>query len=76
MVHQAILSGAYNDLASGNNVDLCVITKDKVQMHRNYDALNTRHHKKIFNFPKGTAPVWKDLTAVVAVEDRDVEMTN
>eukprot|EP00301_Raphidiophrys_heterophryoidea_P006320 c12559_g1_i2.p1 GENE.c12559_g1_i2~~c12559_g1_i2.p1 ORF type:complete len:274 (-),score=84.53 c12559_g1_i2:118-915(-) len=72
MVHQAVLAGVFNDLASGNNVDLCVLTKDKVEMLRNYDVANPRQHKKYIHFPRGTAPVWRDLTQVVAVQD--VEM--
>jgi len=76
MVHQAVLAGVFNDLASGNNVDMCVITKDKVEMLRNYDVANPRQHKKFIHFPKGTAPVWKDLSSLVTVQDADVEMTN
>lgn len=30
LVAQAIRSGIYNDLGSGSNVDLCIITKGKV----------------------------------------------
>ena len=32
---KAITAGIYHDLGSGSNVDYCVITKDKADMHRN-----------------------------------------
>lgn len=32
LVAHAIKSGIYNDLGSGSNVDLCIITKDKVHL--------------------------------------------
>jgi 20S proteasome subunit beta 2 len=33
LVARAIRAGIYNDLGSGSNVDLCIITKDKVLRH-------------------------------------------
>ncbi len=32
LVARAIRSGIFNDLGSGSNVDLCIITKDKVRV--------------------------------------------
>jgi 20S proteasome subunit beta 2 len=59
LVHQAILAGIFNDLGSGSNVDLTVITKAKVEIHRNYDVANPRLYKraKPYEFPRGTAVV-------------------
>jgi 20S proteasome subunit beta 2 len=59
LVHKAVLSGIFNDLGSGSNVDLCVITKDGHKLHRGYDCPNPRK----FTFPggfkysKGTTPI-------------------
>lgn len=36
LVANAIRAGIFNDLGSGSNVDLCVITKDKSEMIRPY----------------------------------------
>jgi len=36
LVSQAIQSGIFNDLGSGSNVDICVITRDKVDYRHNY----------------------------------------
>ena len=38
MVAAAISAGIFNDLGSGSNVDVCVITKDNTEMLRNYET--------------------------------------
>lgn len=59
LVHQAILSGIFNDLGSGSNVDLVVITKGKVDIHRTYDQANPRPYSRIrpYDFPRGSTEV-------------------
>ena len=42
LVAEAIRSGIFNDLGSGSNVDLCVITKDKTEMIRPYQIANVK----------------------------------
>jgi 20S proteasome subunit beta 2 len=37
LVSRAIRSGIFNDLGSGSNVDVAVITKSGTQMMRNYE---------------------------------------
>jgi 20S proteasome subunit beta 2 len=69
LVHQAIRAGIFNDLGSGSNVDLCVITKDGAKMHRTYDEANPRPHKKQYVFPIGSTPVWHDLSRVAVVQE-------
>jgi hypothetical protein len=38
MVAEAISAGIFNDLGSGSNVDVCIITKDNTEMLRNYET--------------------------------------
>ena len=38
LVHDAIAAGIFNDLGSGSNVDLCVITKDNVEFLRPFNV--------------------------------------
>jgi 20S proteasome subunit beta 2 len=45
----AIEAGIYHDLGSGSNVDVCVITKGKVEMFRNLKQDN----QKIYSKPGG-----------------------
>lgn len=46
-----------NDLGSGSNVDLCVITKDGVDNLRNYEYLQAKTYTRQFpvKYPTGTA---------------------
>lgn len=45
-----------NDLGSGSNVDICVITKGKVEYLRNYEFLQTKTYTRKFPvvYPPGT----------------------
>eukprot|EP01087_Luapelamoeba_hula_P009421 TRINITY_DN242_c0_g1_i1.p1 TRINITY_DN242_c0_g1~~TRINITY_DN242_c0_g1_i1.p1 ORF type:complete len:296 (+),score=37.54 TRINITY_DN242_c0_g1_i1:57-890(+) len=60
LVHDAILSGIFNDLGSGSNVDITIITRGKVQVLRNYATPNERPFKRIYDFPKGTTTILKE----------------
>lgn len=39
-------AGIYNDLGSGSNVDLCIITKGKVDYLRNYEFLQGKTYSR------------------------------
>lgn len=53
-------SGVYNDLGSGSNVDLCIITKEGVEYLRNYEYLQAKTYSRKFpvTYPPGTAREW------------------
>jgi 20S proteasome subunit beta 2 len=54
-VAEAIQSGIFNDLGSGSNVDVTVITKEGVQILRNYQRPNERDAKEqSYKFKRGT----------------------
>ena len=59
IVAKAIRSGIFNDLGSGSNVDLCVISEGgkKVDYLRNYEKLQDRTYarQQPVVFQKGTA---------------------
>ena len=65
LVEAAITSGIVNDLGSGSNVDICVITKEMfekglpVKMLRNYKKLMPRKYNKPggFEFKRGTTAI-------------------
>ncbi|RNA29868.1 proteasome subunit beta type-7 [Brachionus plicatilis] len=46
LVADGIRAGIFNDLGSGSNVDLCVITKDRAEMIRPYHVANERGVKQ------------------------------
>lgn len=55
LIKNAIISGIQNDLGSGSNVDICVITKGNVEYTRGfYKSLEKRNRMKSYKFPKGT----------------------
>ena len=56
LVTRAIESGIYNDLGSGSNVDICVITKDGVEYKRNHKYLQgkTYQRQKPVTYGRGT----------------------
>ena len=55
---EAIKAGIFNDLGSGSNVDVCVITSEKATLLRNYIRPNERGRKeRSYKFPKGTTAI-------------------
>lgn len=76
LVAKAIRAGIFNDLGSGSNVDVCVITKDVGgTILRNFEKPNERKFRaKHAAFPIGTTPIMKqEITKLVSVEE-DVVM--
>jgi len=58
LASDAILAGIWNDLGSGSNVDVAVITQEKTTLLRNYITPNKRVPKLgSYVFPKGTTAV-------------------
>lgn len=67
LVHDAIEAGIVNDLGSGSNVDVMVITKDASRMMRNMDTSHAeRKYRRVggFQFPRGTTAVLDVKTTV------------
>jgi len=55
---EAINAGIFNDLGSGSNVDVCVITPEKATLLRNHITPNVREKKmRDYRFKKGTTAV-------------------
>ncbi|KAG0468285.1 hypothetical protein HPP92_017613 [Vanilla planifolia] len=59
IVCEAICSGIFNDLGSGSNVDVCVITKGKTEYLRNHQLPNPRTYisSRGYSFAKGHTEV-------------------
>ena len=55
---EAIQAGIFNDLGSGSNVDVAIITPEKTTLRRNYVKPNERSAKlKSYAFQPGTTAV-------------------
>jgi len=80
LVQNGIRSGIFNDLGSGSNVDLCVITAAGVEMLRNYEIANPRLPlSRPYVFPSGTTEVLKEqveqLFKLVQVEEGELPVS-
>jgi len=74
-VKQAVLSGIMNDMGSGSNVDLCVITRDRTEFFRNIYKIEIPHKKDYeYTFPRGTTVVLESETHVFDEEDEPKKM--
>ncbi|GBG31813.1 Proteasome subunit beta type-7 [Hondaea fermentalgiana] len=82
LVAEAIKAGIFNDLGSGSNVDVCIITKDKVDMKRNFITPNDQGPLRASiskpatfgYFPPGTTKVVSTDIETFATVTTDVEM--
>lgn len=60
LAREAIEAGIWNDLGSGSNVDVAVITQEKTTLMRNMVTPNVREKKRRdYRFEKGTTAVLK-----------------
>ncbi|KAJ3055128.1 Proteasome subunit beta type-7 [Rhizophlyctis rosea] len=73
LVKDAISAGIFNDLGSGSNVDVCIITADGVDYRRGYDKPNQRGVKEqSYKFAKGTTAILtEDIRQFVDVVEGD-----
>lgn len=73
MVADAIRAGVFNDLASGSNVDLCVIRKSGVEYIRPYDKASVKGKRQIsYRYKPGTTAVLNKTVKPIIVEDETV----
>lgn len=77
LVQDAILSGINNDLGSGSNVDLCVITKDKTEFHRNIFKTQIPHKKDYrYEFKRNTTQILAQQEIKFDDDDYDKQAWN
>ena len=84
LVKDAIEAGIFNDLGSGSNVDIYVITREGVDKKESYRCYNkkvfTQADTNAYKFKKGTTEIieevskkWKDIT-IEKVEDNKMQL--
>ena len=71
----AIEGGVYHDLGSGSNVDVCIITRGKVEYLRNYKHDNKKVYSKPggYTFPKEKLKVLEEFRHKLIVEEVKVQ---
>lgn len=73
MVADAIRAGVFNDLASGSNVDLCIIRKTGVEYLRPYDTASVKGQRQIsYRYKPGTTAVLTKTIKQIVVEEETV----
>ncbi|OXB67072.1 hypothetical protein ASZ78_005645 [Callipepla squamata] len=69
LVRDAIAAGIYNDLGSGSNIDICVISKNKLDFLRPYDVANRKGERYgRYRCEKGTTAVLTEKVAPLEIE--------
>lgn len=70
LMRDAITAGILNDLGSGSNVDLCIITANKTESIRPHEEVATKTPRSgDYRYPRGT-------TAVLSSEERRFEVVS
>jgi len=74
LVRDAVAAGIFNDLGSGSNIDITVITKDGPEIFRNYERPNERLYRpsKIYTFKTGTTVILDEQIIEFDEENKDV----
>jgi len=69
LTRDAVASGIFNDLGSGSNIDLCIITKDKVDYLRPFEVANRKGERAAkYVYGKGTTPLLSKVVEKVEYE--------
>merc|ERR1712029_415280 len=69
LVRDGIAAGIFNDLGSGTNVDLCIITKDKLEYLRPYDEANLKGVRQgSYRYKRGTTGVLTSEVQKIGVD--------
>uniref|UniRef100_A0A8C3PPM9 Proteasome subunit beta n=1 Tax=Calidris pygmaea TaxID=425635 RepID=A0A8C3PPM9_9CHAR len=69
LVRDAIAAGIFNDLGSGSNIDICVISKNKLDFIRPYDVANRKGERfGRYKCEKGTTAVLTEHVALLDIE--------
>jgi len=66
LVEKAVSAGIHNDLGSGSNIDLYVITRDKADRYRNKWKPEPLFRAKLYTFRPGTTAVLKTTIVPLA----------
>jgi 20S proteasome subunit beta 2 len=70
LVRQAIRAGIFNDLGSGSNVDICVITDGDVEYIRPFEIANDRGvTQNDYSYKRGTTEVTSTTVTPIVVAE-------
>ncbi|KAH0514619.1 Proteasome subunit beta type-7 [Microtus ochrogaster] len=71
LVSEAVAAGIFNDLGSGSNIDLCVISKSKLDFLRPYSVPNKKGTRfGWYRYEKGITAVLTEKVTTLDIEKR------
>ena len=75
MAKKAITAGILYDLGSGGNVDICILTKEKVEHIRPYEVVGKKviEKKNPYKFKKNNIEVLKEEVIKFGEEGMEIE---
>ena len=69
----AVRAGVFNDLGSGNTIDMCVIRKGSTEYIRPYEIANKKgERQETYRYKRGTTAVLNKTIRPIIVEDETV----
>ncbi|XP_067825800.1 proteasome subunit beta type-7 isoform X1 [Heptranchias perlo] len=69
LVRDAIAAGVFSDLGSGSNIDLCVITKNKLDYLRPHDIANKKGERQgNYKYKKGITGILTEMVTPLELE--------
>ena len=69
----AIRAGVFNDLGSGNTIDMCVIRKGSTEYLRPYEIANTKgERQESYRYKRGTTAILNQIVRPIIVEEETV----
>lgn len=73
LVRDAIAAGIFNDLGSGNTIDLCVIRKGSVDYFRPYERACVKGKRLgLYKFKTGTTAVLSSIERPIIIENEEI----
>jgi len=75
LVCTAVRGGIFNDLMSGSNIDIAVLTNKGSEFIRPYDVANLKGSRQgTYAYPKGTTPVLETKVVAYDIESNEVKV--
>lgn len=69
----AVRAGVFNDLGSGNTIDMCVIRKGSTEYIRPYEVANTKgERQESYRYKRGTTAILNKIERPIIIEEEIV----
>uniref|UniRef100_A0A1B6D368 Proteasome subunit beta n=1 Tax=Clastoptera arizonana TaxID=38151 RepID=A0A1B6D368_9HEMI len=74
LIRNAVAGGVFNDLGSGNNIDMCIIKRGSVEYIRPFEVTCQKGERQgSYKFKKGTTAILSTITIPLVVEEESIK---